>query len=165
MSGNQAKSVGREFLKRLRSKCRNIEAFKADLKEFASDSAENRLKVAMGLLAIGADSTERIFDRNFALLQLAMVIGACGLRDSEAIQKELNQIIDDWICLPLDRRNRKPQELDPRLSGDSNPPMGALLALIAVNRPLGLQRLDQVIKNYGNSNSGRYLRDYRNKLP
>jgi hypothetical protein len=142
------KRHGHKFIQRLRSECLNAESFEAVVREFASDSSENRLAVAMSLLAIGADQSEKVFDRNFALSQLGMLIRTCGLRGNIDVQKRLNNIIDEWIF-------NWP---------DQNAPWGALSALGRVNRQVGLEKCDYLIDYYGDSEAGRQIHQLRNGI-
>ncbi len=142
------KRIGREFIQQLRSKCKDIESFKTTLKEFASESSENRAAVGMGLLAIGADRSENTLYRNVMLSHLASFVRACGLRNNKDLETRLNHVIDDWITtLPG-------QDYD-------TAPWGALFALGNVNRSAGLEKCDYVIKFYGKSEAGRRVRELR----
>ena len=163
LNQNQKKQIGRDFIKRLQSECKDIKAFKATLKEFASDSFENRTNVAFGLLAIGADRSERTFDRNFALNQLGMIIRTCGLVKSTDMETGLSEIIDGWIYVQPDHGHLNEEHRQSVLNSRT-PPNGALLALVAVNRQLGLQKFDDIIAQYGESETGRGLRQLRDKL-
>ena len=145
MNENEKKGIGLEFIQQLRSKCKDIESFKTTLKEFASESSENRAAVGMGLLAIGADKSEAASYRNVMLTQLALFVRSCGLRNNKNVQEQLNYVIDDWIAtLP-----------------NQQIPSGALLALARVNRNAALEKCDHVIKHYGESEAGRHVRKLR----
>lgn len=107
MAIDNNKSLGRDFVQRLRSKSHDVEAFKAIVNEFSSGPLDNRVAVAMSLLAIGADESERVFDRNYALSQLAFVVRLSGLRNNKDLQGQLIGIIDGWLAAPGERPQRQ----------------------------------------------------------
>lgn len=147
MNDNDNKRIGREFLQQLSSKRKDIELFKVALKEFAADSIENRLVVGMGLLAIGADKSETASYRNVMLHQLSLFVRTCGLENNVDAQKQLTDIIVDWIATVPDQV-----------------PSGALLALARVNWKTGMEKCDQIIKHYGESEAGRRVRELRKNI-
>ena len=149
------KQIGREFIQRLQSKSNDALAFDEAIKQFASDSLENRVTVAMGLLAIGADVTERPFDRNFALAQLGLFTRTCGLRNNEELQQQLSDIIDEWLS------NQAVTSHDLRSVDDQVSLWGILLALGAVNPLLSLEKCDRVIARYGESEIAQQVRKLR----
>jgi hypothetical protein len=144
----QSKEAAQQFIQQLRSKCKDIKLFKAALKEFASDSFENRVVVAMGFLAIGADRSENTLYRNVMLSQLGLFVRACGLRNNKDLERQLKEVIDDWITTVPDQ-------------DFYTAPWGALFALGNVNRGAGLEKCDYVIKFYGESEAGRKVSEVR----
>jgi len=155
------KRVAREFIQQMRSRSSDIESFKATVREFASNSSENRVAVAMSLLAIGADPSERAFDRNFALAQLGLFARTCGLRNDEHLQKHLSDIIDGWGSNLPDKTFPTPEGYGASSVDSQAAPWGALSALGAVNRRLGLVKCDHLIKLYGESEAGRQVSKIR----
>ena len=105
----------------------------------------------MSLLAIGADRSETTFYRNFVFSQLALFVRTCGLRNNKDLERQLNDIIDDWIATLPDQDFH-------------TAPCGALLALGRVNRSIGLDKCDYVIKYYDKSEAGRRVRELRKDL-
>jgi hypothetical protein len=157
----EEKRVGRAFIQRLRSQSNDIEAFKVTVQEFASESSENRVTVAMSLLAIGADPSERPFDRNFALAQLGLFTRTCGLRNNERLQEQLSGIIDSWVSALPDGTFPSADEYGAASIASDVAPWGALSALGAVNRRLALEKCDHVIELYGESEAGRQVSKIR----
>ena len=147
MKDDDKKYIGRQFIKKLSYNSTDEELFKKTLKEFALELPANRKSVAMSLLEIGADQSETGFDRNYALSQLGLIVRTCGLRNDMDLQKKLNNIIDGWM---LDL---------PHIA-----PWGALWALGRVNQNLGLEKCDQVIKHYRESETGSQVRKLRKDL-
>lgn len=138
------------------------QAFDSALREFTNSPLDSRVEIATGLLAVGADEAEGPFQRNFALSILATIIGVCELRNNEQMQEELVDIIDS---------QGRPKDYCPNEEGN-NPGLvasrqvqkGALLALTAVNRSVGLKRFDRLIKEHAESNYGRELIVLRNAI-
>jgi len=159
---NRKKYVGREFLQRMTNVSDRPQAFDTALKEFTNAPSDNRTEVAIGLLAIGADDAEPTFNRGFALSVLATIIRVCGLRNSEEMEDELSGIVD------RQGRSRNIGQMkggdDPSVVASRQVQKGALLALTAVNRSVGLQRLDRLIEQHGDSEFGRELSELRSTL-
>ena len=148
MNEDEKKRMGREFIQQLRSKCKDIELFKEALNEFKSESSEYRVTVAMGLLAVGADRSENVLYRNVMLSHLASFVRACGLRNNKSLERQLNDVIDDWMTTVPNQDYY-------------SAPSGALFALGNVNRSAGLEKCDCVIKLYGESEASRKVRETR----
>lgn len=164
MNNNEKKRLGRDFIQLLRSNSKDEELFNRTLKEFVSDSSENRVAVAMSLLEIGADRLETTFDRNYALSQLALLVRTCGLRENVSFQSQLSAIIEDWLS-PLKRQySHTETECTANLLDSQAAPYGALWAIARVNRNLGLEKCDYVIKFYGESEAGRRVRELRRDI-
>ena len=151
MKDNERNSIGWQLIKKLRSNSFDQELFNRTIKEFASDSSDKRIAVAMSLIEIGTDTSETAFDRNYALSQLALLVRICDLRNNMEVQSQLNYIIDEWILDYSQHHNRKG-------------PWGALIALGSINRNLGLQKCDYVIKCYGESETGREMSKIRENI-
>lgn len=158
---NEKSRLGHEFIQKLRTKSNDAESFKAVLKEFAEASLENRVAVAMSLLAIGADESERLFDRNDALAQLGMFTRTCGLRNNKGLKQRLDDIIDVWLSKYQNGTLQDRDGCSPISTGSHVVPWGALWALGAVNRQFGLEKCDIVIKHYWNRNAERQLQAIR----
>jgi hypothetical protein len=148
MSSNEKKVVGKQFIQKLLANCKNEASFNKILEDYLKGSPDNRLAVAMSLLEIGADLTESAFNRNFALSQLATFVGSSSMQNNVDVQKQLISILNGWI-------------FDVPEQHCSTPPFGALLALLNVNKKIGLEKCDSVIKYYGESESAFRIRKLR----
>lgn len=164
MDVNRKKYVGREFLQRMTASSDRTKAFQIALKDFADSASDNRLDVAGGLLAIGADYSEPSFDRGFALCTLASIIRICGLVNNEELQQRLNDIVDKPSLEHMDQHVQIQAFSDFNIANRDQIRTRALIALTAVNRSLGLQRIDYFIKQYGESEFGRDLRELRKTI-
>jgi hypothetical protein len=153
MDMDEDKDLAREFQDLLRSKCRDVGAVKGLLAELLSASPEHRLRIAKGLLAIGADRSGRTHDRNFALQQLSTFICKCELPKDHSFERALVELIDDWTRNSQDRGN----DIDIK-------PTGAFITLFTIDQELGLQKLDQTIEQYDGLDSCRELRQLREDL-
>jgi hypothetical protein len=143
MDVNRKKYVGREFLQRMTASSDRPKAFQIALKDFADSASDNRLDVAGGLLAIGADYSEPSFDRGFALC---------------------NDIVDKPNLEHMDQHVQIQAFSDFNIANRDQIRTRALIALTAVNRSVGLQRIDYFIKQYGESEFGRDLRELRKTI-
>jgi hypothetical protein len=164
MSHGDKKRLGLDFIQRLRSSSKDEELFNRTFTEFAMGSPENRIAVAMSLLEIGADRSETTFDRNYALSQLALLVRTCGLRENVNLQNQLSAIIDDWLSPLKSQYSQTKTECAANLLDSQAAPCGALWAIARVNRNLGLEKCDYVIKFYGESEAGRRVRELRKDI-
>lgn len=151
MNENENKRTAKDFIERLIAKCKDAESSESALRELKSEPAEYRVSIAMGLVAIGFDRSENILYRNVMLGQLAMLVRACGLHNNKDLERQLSQLIDEWLTTVSDRD---------LYAG----PWGALVALGSVNRSAGLEKCDHVIKFYGESEAGRHVREIRKNI-
>jgi hypothetical protein len=148
MNMNEDKSLALEFRNLLQSRCRDTDALKGLLIEFISTAPERRSRIAKGMLAIGADKSERPHDRNFALQQLSTFICKCEIPNDHSFEAMLSDVIDDWTQ-------------DSQGCGTNIKPTGALTALFMIDQELGLQKLDQTIERYGDLDLSRDLKQLR----
>ena len=147
MNDKEKMRVGRVFVQHLSSESKDVELFKTTLEKFATNPLEDRQAVGMGLLAIGADKSKNSFYRNTILTQLALFVRTCGLQNNLDAQRQLNDIIDEWL-----------------LTSPEQVPSGALLALARVNLSVGLEKCDFVIKHYGQSEAGNKMREFHKNI-
>ena len=158
MDAGRQKYVAREFIRRLTALSENQLAFKEALHEFALSSPDVRTEVVTGLLTIGEDYSEPAFHRGFAFCVLSMIVRTCGLLQDE----ELEERLCSMLVRPTLERQISSASADGAAAAERQQILkGALLALIAVNRPLGLARLDHLIERHSGSDFARQLRELR----
>jgi hypothetical protein len=162
MNEDRKKYIGKEFLRQMKLLSSAPDEFEEALKSFSASEAQNRFCIASGLLAVGADPTESAFQRSFALAMLATIINVCGLRSQDGFEQELDQIVGD-PAQEYDRLHQKDRVYANELYEANlwRIKVSALIALTAVNRGLGMKRIEDFIGFYGDSQYGLELREIR----
>jgi hypothetical protein len=155
MAENRKRYVGREFMGRLRMARAREGTTRPEIASFIASPADMRLEVALGLVGIGADGSEKPMQRIFALQVLATIIGLGGLQGSQALEVGLESIIGDLVSGPPAGQPEGGREIADKFGVLKT----ALVAFLAVNRPLARERLSGLAVRYRQSQFGRELRE------
>ena len=153
MFESRRKYAGKEFLARLRGMQVRTGTSTPEINDFAALPLDMRVDVALSLIAIASDRSERFMNRKLPLQILAMIIGLSGLQRHEQIEAELTDILAN---LELEYSQ---EEFGIERANVLGIQKSALVALLAVNPETGTERLNYLIRRHGSSEFGAELRE------